>query len=126
MTERLHFRFHKDKGRMVVSKVWEPGTGQIIEGFVDPNNGLREEGNNSHDDTDDDKGDDDNKGDGHDNSTKQKQNQWAHLICVSILLRFDICCSHLLFFKTMVKKTVISLLHNRNPGSEQMLPRPHS
>ena len=65
---------------MVVSKVWEPGTGQIIEGFVDLNNGLREEGNNSHDDIVDDKGDHEDKGDGHDNSTKQNQNQCVHLI----------------------------------------------
>ena len=110
----LHF--HNDRGGMVVSKAWEPGTGQI----VDPNNGLREEGNNRYDDIDDD------KSDGHDNSTKQRQNQCEHLMCVSILLRFHIRCSHLLFFKTMVEKRVILILHKRNPGSVQSVPRPHN
>ena len=66
----LHF--HNDRGGMVVSKAWEPGTGQI----VDPNNGLREEGNNRYDDIDDD------KSDGHDNSTKQRQKSvWTPDVC---------------------------------------------
>lgn len=80
-------------------KAWEPGRDQIIEGFVDLNNGLGEERNDSHDDIDDSDLDDDDVDDD-DNSTKKKQDQCVHLICAIILLIFDIL---IILKKTVVK-----------------------
>lgn len=111
------FLEYNDTGGMAGFKAWEPGRDQIIEGFVDLNNGLGEERNDSHDDIDDSDLDD---VDDDDNSTKKKQDQCIHLICASILLIFDIHCSHLSFLKKNGEMKVISILHKRNQGSEML------
>ena len=112
------FLEYNDTGGMAGFKVWEPGRDQIIEGFVDLNNGLGEERNDSHDDIDDSDLDDDGVDDDG-NSTKKKQNQCIHLICASILLIFDIRCSHLSFLKKKMVKWKLSPFYTRETKAQK-------